>query len=180
LDTVVDARTESVSWLRRVARWRVPLGFVCSAVVLWLARPTVASLLLGFSVAVLGEAFRVWAAGHLEKSREVTSSGPYRLTRHPLYLGSTVMALGIAIAARHVGVWVIAVVYVVVMIGSAIRSEETFLRGRFGGDYDAYRAGALRDDTRRFSLARAMRNREWRAMVGVGVGFALLGLKLLI
>jgi protein-S-isoprenylcysteine O-methyltransferase Ste14 len=166
--------------VRRLARWRVPLGFVCSAAVLWLARPTVESLVLGGGVAALGEAFRVWAAGHLEKSREVTSSGPYRLTRHPLYLGSTVMALGIAIAARHRAVWAIAVLYVVVMVGSAIRSEEAFLRGRFGGDYDAYRAGTLRDDGRRFSMGRALRNREWRAMLGLGIGFGLLAAKLLL
>ena len=168
-----------MGWLQRLARWRVPLGFACSFVVLWLARPTAASLALGGLVASLGEAFRVWAAGHLEKSREVTSSGPYRITRHPLYLGSTVMALGIAIAGRHPAVWVIAALYVVIMIGSAIRSEEAFLRGRFGGDYDAYRSGSLRNEARRFSLERAMRNREWRAMVGVGLGFALLALKLL-
>ena len=38
-----------------------------------------------------GEALRIWAAGHLEKGREVTASGPYRWTRHPLYLGSTII-----------------------------------------------------------------------------------------
>jgi hypothetical protein len=33
----------------------------------------------GLFVALAGEAsLRIWAAGHLEKSREVTRSGPYR------------------------------------------------------------------------------------------------------
>jgi protein-S-isoprenylcysteine O-methyltransferase Ste14 len=157
----------------------VPLGFVCSGFVLWLARPTVASLAWGSAIAVVGEAVRVWAAGHLEKSREVTTSGPYRLSRHPLYVGSTVMAAGIAVAARHPAVWLIVVAYVALMIGSAIRSEEAFLRARFGGDYDAYRTGRLRNEARRFSLERAMRNREWRSVVGVGLGFLLLWAKLL-
>jgi protein-S-isoprenylcysteine O-methyltransferase Ste14 len=155
----------------------VPLGFLCSFVALWLAQPTTGSLAWGGGIAALGEAIRVWAAGHLEKSREVTSSGPYRFTRHPLYLGSTVMAVGIAIAAQHVAVWVLVAAYVFVMIGSAIRSEEAFLRSRFGGDYDAYAAGQLKDEARAFSLERALRNREWRAVVGVGIGFALLGAK---
>lgn len=166
----------SVEW-RRLARWRVPLGFVCSFAALWLARPTIASLAWGGGIALVGEAIRVWAAGHLEKSREVTSSGPYRFTRHPLYLGSTLMALGIAVASRHVAVWVLVAAYVIVMIGSAIRSEEAFLRSRFGGAYDAYAAGQMKAEARSFSFERALRNREWRAVVGVGIGFALLAAK---
>ena len=168
-----------MSGLKRLARWRVPLGFLCSFAALWLARPTLESLALGGAVAAAGEAIRVWAAGHLEKSREVTSSGPYRFTRHPLYLGSTVMAVGVAIAAQHVAVWVLVAAYVFVMIGSAIRTEETFLRSRFGGDYDAYAAGQLKNEARAFSVERALRNREWRAVVGVGIGFALLGAKVM-
>lgn len=162
---------------RRLSRWRVPLGFVGGAVVLWLARPDLASLAWGGALAVAGEAVRVWAAGHLEKSREVTRSGPYRFTRHPLYLGSTIMAAGVAVAARSVAVAAIVAAYVVVMIGSAIRSEENFLRRRFGSTYDDYRAGRLGHEPRSFSLERAMRNREWRAALGVLAAFALLALK---
>ena len=51
------------------------------------------------SVALAGEALRIWAAGHLNKSREVTSSGPYRWFAHPLYVGSSVMGVGLAIAS---------------------------------------------------------------------------------
>lgn len=166
------------SVVRRLARWRVPLGFAGGLAALWLARPDATSLAWGAAIAASGEAIRVWAAGHLEKSREVTRSGPYRFTRHPLYLGSTVMAAGIAVAARSAAVWGIAIVYVVVMIGSAIRSEEAFLRRRFGDTYDDYRAGRLGHEPRPFSLARAMRNREWRAVVGLGVAFALLALRM--
>ena len=72
---------------RRLARLRVPLGFVIGTLVLWLARPTWSLLAFGTVLAVAGESVRVWAAGHLEKSREVTRSGPYRWFRHPLYVG---------------------------------------------------------------------------------------------
>ena len=75
--------------MARLARLRVALGFVCGALVLWLAQPTAGSLLAGGAVAVVGEALRIWAAGHLNKSREVTSSGPYRWFAHPLYVGSS-------------------------------------------------------------------------------------------
>src|SRR5687768_13636173 len=67
-----------------LARRRVSLGFVAAIIALVLAQPTWASWRLGLLVALAGEAVRVWAAGHLEKSREVTRSGPYRWMRHPL------------------------------------------------------------------------------------------------
>jgi len=84
-----------LSWL---ARRRVALGLLAVVVTLRLAQPTWTTWRLGLLIAVVGELVRVWAAGHLEKSREVTRSGPYRWTRHPLYVGSTIIALGIIIA----------------------------------------------------------------------------------
>ncbi|MGE5361373.1 MAG: hypothetical protein ACM3NQ_20340, partial [Bacteroidales bacterium] len=70
---------------RRLARLRVPLGFAFGVFVFLLARPTPTTLAWGLGVSAIGEAIRLWAAGHVEKGREVTSSGPYRWTRHPLY-----------------------------------------------------------------------------------------------
>ncbi len=59
--------------LRRIVRLRVPLGFVFGVAAVWLSRPTWNSLAFGTTIAVIGEAVRVWAAGHLEKGREVTA-----------------------------------------------------------------------------------------------------------
>ncbi len=161
----------------RLARVRVPIGFAASVAALVLARPTWRSILAGLSLAVVGEAVRVWAAGHLEKGREVTSSGPYRFTGHPLYLGSTLLGAGFAVASNSVIVLVMAVVYLGLTLGAAIRSEEAGLRAKFGGEYEAYRAGRAGASNRSFSLARAMRNREHRAVVGVAGVMILLALK---
>src|SRR5216683_430178 len=90
---------------------RVPLGFACAVLVLWLAEPTGSSLLLGGLIAGVGEALRIWAAGHLNKSREVTSSGPYRWLAHPLYIGSSIIGAGLAVASDSVVVTVIVAVY---------------------------------------------------------------------
>jgi protein-S-isoprenylcysteine O-methyltransferase Ste14 len=166
--------SSSAAWLRRLARARVPLGFVCGAIVLWLAEPSWASMRVGLPIACLGEALRLWAAGHLEKSREVTQSGPYRWLRHPLYAGSTVMGVGLAIAAGSVPVAALIAVYLFVTIQAAVRTEEAFLRARFGGDYDAYREGRGPVAERRFSLARALRNKEYRALAGMLVASLLL------
>lgn len=162
----------------RLARWRVPVGFVCGLAVLWLARPTLSSIVLGGVIALVGEAIRVWAAGHLEKGREVTCSGPYRWTGHPLYVGTTVMGIGLAVAARSLPVSILVALYLGTMIPLAVRSEEATLRARFGERYDQYRRGVVVDRERPFSWARAMGNREYRALVGFVAVMALLLLKL--
>jgi len=118
----------------------VPLGYLLAIVAFWLAAPTPLSLAIGATVGAIGEAFRIWAAGHLEKGREVTSSGPYALTRHPLYVGSSIMGAGLAIGAHSAVVAVMVGLYLAVTITAAIRSEEAHLTDKFGGDYPAYRA----------------------------------------
>ncbi len=164
-----------VQW---IARRRVALGFVCGAIAAWLARPTQTSMTIGFVVAAIGEGLRIWAAGHLEKGREVTMTGPYRFMRHPLYLGSTIMGIGLAIAAHSVIVALLVLGYLGITLGAAISREEAHLTEKFGGAYPAYRNGIARAEVRRFSLRRAARNREYRALVGLFVAFALLALRL--
>lgn len=166
-----------MSLTRRLARLRVPLGFLCGAIVIWLARPTRTSLIIGVSIAVVGELLRIWAAGHLEKSREVTQSGPYRWFRHPLYVGSAIIGLGLAIAAVHPFVAVLIGVYFAGTTGAAVRTENAFLRTRFGDDYERWRVGESVEVTRRFSLERALRNREHRSVAGLIVATCLLILK---
>jgi protein-S-isoprenylcysteine O-methyltransferase Ste14 len=174
-----------------LAKKRVPLGFVTTIAALVLAQPTWTTWRVGLLVAIGGEAIRIWAAGHLEKGREVTSSGPYRWTGHPLYVGSSILALGVVIAARSVPLAILAAVYMATTITAAIRTEEAFLRQTFGDAFERYqqsrglgavapRAEAARPTSRQFSLERVMRNREYRAVAGLAVGFALLALKVVL
>lgn len=161
--------------LRRLARLRVPLGFGAFAVAFWLASPTPLSLLSGAGVALIGQALRVWAAGHIEKGREVTRSGPYRLMRHPLYVGSAIMALGFALAAASAASALLVVGYFLVTYVAAVRTEEATLDARFDGEYSAYREGRAAEVPRPFSAKRAFgMNREYRAVAGLGAVFLLL------
>jgi protein-S-isoprenylcysteine O-methyltransferase Ste14 len=162
-----------------LARRRVALGFAAGVATLILARPSWSTWRIGFAIALVGEAIRVWAAGHLEKSREVTRSGPYRWTSHPLYLGSSIVALGAVVASRNLIVAVFVLVYMAVTIASAIAIEERFLRARFGTMYDDYKRGATSVE-RAFSLERAVRNREYRALAGLVLGFGVLALKIVL
>jgi protein-S-isoprenylcysteine O-methyltransferase Ste14 len=152
--------------LKKIARLRVPLGFVFGILVIVLATPTLQSLAIGGAIALLGEAIRVWAAGHLEKGREVTSSGPYAITRHPLYLGSTLIGIGLAVACADPVIAAIVILYLGLTLTAAIRTEEAHLTAKFGAAYPAYRSGKM-SVSRSFSVERALRNREYRAMVGV-------------
>jgi protein-S-isoprenylcysteine O-methyltransferase Ste14 len=175
------------AWLAgALARRRVALGFVCGALVFWLAKPTGTMLVAGTSIAIVGECLRLWASGHLNKAREVTVSGPYRWFAHPLYVGSSVMGAGLAVASNSVAVAGVIAMYFAVTITAAIKNEEAFLRRSFGDRYDRYRRGrpnrapvvaADEDADRQFSLAQAMANREHRALVGFAVAVLLLVLK---
>ena len=150
-----------------VARRRVTLGFVLGAVALFLARPTWPSLAVGVPIAVAGEALRFWAAGHLETGREVTVSGPYRWTRHPIYLGSSLMGLGLAVASASLVVILLVLGYLSFTLTVAAFAEERHLETRFGEAYQRYRAGDLKPVSRRFSASRAWRNGEHRTVAGL-------------
>ena len=160
-----------------LARRRVALGFVAGLIAVLTAQPTWTSWTFGLAVACAGEAIRVWAAGHLEKGREVTTSGPYQFMRHPLYVGSSVMALGVVMAARSIPLAVMTTIYMVATIGAAMSAEEAHLRQKFGAAYDRYARAEGMNVRRRFSLERAIRNREYRAASGLLAGFLILALK---
>jgi protein-S-isoprenylcysteine O-methyltransferase Ste14 len=178
-----DTRAYAIAAIAALARLRVALGWVFGALVIVLAHPTSGTIAIGMSIAASGEALRVWAAGHLNKAREVTSSGPYRWMSHPLYVGSSIMGVGLAIACANVAVAVLIAVYLALTMTAAIKSEEAYLRRAFGEQYDLYKQGvaAKRASTsaaaRRFSLRQAIANREHRAIVGLLIAMLLLALK---
>jgi hypothetical protein len=58
-------------------------------------------------VLIPGLVLRGLASGHVQKDKQLTTSGPYAYTRNPLYLGSLMLAAGFAIAARSW--WIVAI-----------------------------------------------------------------------
>ncbi len=125
------------SWSRIARRIRVPLGFVFAVLYVWLARPTVISIIMGGVVAALGVLIRALASGHVKKNAELTMTGPYAYSRNPLYVGSIVIGIGFGVAA--LSWWIalgLAVLFLAIYI-PVIRSEEAFLRSKFPG-FDEY------------------------------------------
>ncbi len=152
----------------------MPLGFVLAAVYLWLARPEWWSIAAGTAIALAGVGIRAAASGHVKKNEELTTTGPYAYTRNPLYLGSIVIAVGFALAARSVWIGAVLVVMFLGIYLPVIRSEEAFLRGKFA-DFDAYCARVPRllprltpapSEGGAFSRELYLRHREYNALVG--------------
>ena len=161
----------------------MPVGWVTGALVLFLARPSTPSLVVGMSLAAVGESLRIWASGHLEKTLMLATGGPYAHTRNPLYLGSVLMALGMAAAAASPWVLAVAASYLLAFYPVVIRKEEVLLREKFGPDYAEWAAsvppflprltpGGPRAS--RFEWRRVRRNREWRAVLALPPVAALL------
>jgi protein-S-isoprenylcysteine O-methyltransferase Ste14 len=171
----------------RVARLRVPGGFVLVAAFLWLARPTWTSLIIGLMVALCGLALRAWAAGHLEKNQQLADGGPYSFTRNPLYIGTLIVALGFVIASRR---WELAVLSIVVFVGiylPVVELEEQHLRTLFPL-YEEYARRVPRlipaliapaPSKRRFRWSIYRRNEEYQALIGFLIGVAVLVWKII-
>src|SRR5436309_1385352 len=117
----------------RVAKLRVTFGFVMVAAFVWFSAPTAASIAIGVPVAFAGLALRAWAAGHLEKNRDLAQSGPYAHVRNPLYLGTLTVAAGFAIASRR---WELGILFAAVFLLvylPVVELEEQHLRELFPG-----------------------------------------------
>lgn len=174
---------------RRIQRWRVPLGFMFAGLFVLLARPQPNTLIIGAVVSLVGLAIRAWAAGHIRKNVELTSSGPYAFTRNPLYLGSFVLGLGFTIAA---GRWVLGALFAALFLGiylPVMRVEASNLARQFGDSYRNY-AGEVPlffprltsycgsgTESARFDSQLYLKYREYRASLGFVVAWVVLAIK---
>jgi protein-S-isoprenylcysteine O-methyltransferase Ste14 len=177
---------------RLLFRWRGAIGVLAFGFVFWLARPTPAACLFGVPSLLVGLAVRFWASGYIgiegrageigAKQRIV--SGPYRLLRHPLYIGNSLLVTGMLVALRP-AVWVAGVVLVgfVVEYALIVAAEEKDLLGRRSQMSDVRsemsevrygEGGEATSEVREargigFSLSRA--TCEWRTWVVTGVAW---------
>jgi protein-S-isoprenylcysteine O-methyltransferase Ste14 len=165
-------------------RLRAPSGFVLAAAFVWLSSPTIGSLLWGAPVAVAGLLLRAWAAGHLAKNQSLATGGPYAFTRNPLYLGTLLVAAGLAIASREPALAALFTLAFALVYLPAIELEEQHLRKLFP-EYEEYarkvpRLGVTltpQPVTQRFSFALYLKNEEYKAAAGFLLAVWLLAWK---
>jgi protein-S-isoprenylcysteine O-methyltransferase Ste14 len=79
------------------------------------------------------------ALGAMKNTSRLVTSGPFRMTRNPIYLGYTVAALGLALAANNLWTAGLAVCAAIATHLWVIRREEQFLQARFGYEFERYR-----------------------------------------
>ena len=174
-------------WSRVARRIRVPLGFAFAILYFWLARPTWRFLALGAVVVVPGLLIRALASGHVRKNEALATSGPYAYTRNPLYLGSILIGIGFALAARSWWIGAALLVMFVAIYVPVIRDEESFLRATFP-EFDEYSQRVPRmiprvtrapsGDDGCFSMELYLKHREWNALLGSVGMFVVLIAKL--
>ena len=91
-------------------------------------------LLAGGMFRRAGTSVRPW-----EASSTLVTEGPYRKTRNPMYVGMTLIYIGLAIALHSIIALVLMIVVGIVMQTHVVAREERYLESRFGDDYRAYR-----------------------------------------
>jgi len=174
------------SWSKIARRIRVPLGFAFAVLYMWLARPSGHSIALGAAIAIPGLLVRALASGHVEKNEQLATGGPYAHTRNPLYLGSLILALGFAIAARNWGIAAGMVVMFLAIYLPVIRGEEVYLREHFP-EFEDYarqvprllpRLTSFPGGHGAFSWALYLKHREYNALAGAAAILGALAAKL--
>ncbi len=129
---------------KQLARLRLAAVYAGVLALLALARPRPIDVSVGIAIMVIGEAIRVWAAGHLRKTVQLITSGPYRYTRNPLYLGRLLIFTGVGVMA-HLPYGLNAAVLAIgwaIFFGYYLRRKERVeparLRQLHGDRYEAY------------------------------------------
>jgi protein-S-isoprenylcysteine O-methyltransferase Ste14 len=171
-----------------VARLRVPSGFLIVIVFGWFSRPTAESMAIGMPVSLVGLALRAWAAGCLAKNQQLATGGPYAYTRNPLYIGTLLVAAGLAIASRSPGLAALFVVVFLLVYLPVIQNEEQHLRKIFP-EYAGYaeRVPALflrfsssaEKNLNPFRAELYLKNQEYQAGLGFLAGMLFLLWKML-
>jgi len=138
----------------------------------------------GIALALFGECIQLWASAHLRKNVDVVMSGPYALTRNPMYVGRFFVGLGFMLLTWR---WFLIAPYIVgfgLYAQARVLGEEAHLRSLFEERYSDYCAATRRwfpwPPRRRFSDERwswqcVLRNHQLRVTAAVVIILALIG-----
>lgn len=141
---------EQNDFRRLVFKYRsyTPIPFLIVMVIF--AEPTVASLLVGSAVVLLGESIRFWGVSIAGSETRTTgtvggtyliTSGPFAYVRNPLYVGNMLLYAGIGVMSMAGYPWLLigAVFWFYLQYYLIVTREEEYLVGQFGDDYAHYR-----------------------------------------
>ncbi|HEX5472768.1 MAG TPA: isoprenylcysteine carboxylmethyltransferase family protein [Lacipirellulaceae bacterium] len=137
---------------------------------------------VGLVFIALGTCVRSWAAGILTKNSDLSITGPYAITRNPLYLGSFLLMIGFC---TLIGTWhdfAIMLILAVLLYWPKIKNEEMHLRQKFGTRWDDYvqstprllpRFLSLKNTRSEWSVAQWKRNGEHVTVLAIIGGLVM-------
>jgi protein-S-isoprenylcysteine O-methyltransferase Ste14 len=173
--------------INRVTVKTVPV-YLAIAIMVWWASPRLSWFIPGLVLVLAGEALRVWAAGHLRKTKEVTTTGPYAYVKNPLYLGTFLLLTGFCLMAANL--WLLAVglaIFIFYYAPFKKKREGQRLFERFGPAWAEYDAAVPdyvprltpypKRGTARWSRDHFYENSEHGSLLAVVVGVLVLSLR---
>lgn len=177
----------SSRFTRFLQRYRVFSGFLFAFIYLFFSAPSVVTLAAGFGIAAFGILIRAWACGHIRKTRELDTSGPYAFTRNPLYFGTLIITIGFGVAS---GVWwlvLLSLLFFSSIYFPVINVEAEELENVIGDEYREYaeavplflpRLTPWKKSERRFDFPLYLKHGEYLAATGSVLAAAVLAAKI--
>jgi len=111
---------------------RQAVGILLVAVYAVWSAPAEALFWPGAVIAVIGILVRLYASGFVMKNKELATTGPYSLVRHPLYTGNILMLAGFCLANGQIWPWAVGAFFLYFWYPPAITYEDKKLHGIFG------------------------------------------------
>jgi len=109
---------------------------------------------IGFAITCMGFLCGLFAFVEFRKANttldphgavaRVVSSGIYRFSRNPIYLGFLLIVIGLPLYCGSYWGLILAPFFILTMNGLVIEREEAYLEKKFGGTYTAYRSRVRR------------------------------------
>lgn len=125
-----------------------PIPFLL--IMFFYANPNIWSILIGLSIALIGEAIRIWGVSWAGSETRTTGgvggsflviSGPFAYVRNPLYVGNILMytGLGIMSFALFPYLQILGLMFFYIQYKIIVKEEELYLEKTYGKDYENYR-----------------------------------------
>jgi protein-S-isoprenylcysteine O-methyltransferase Ste14 len=124
--------------------WSLPLPFVFPSMLVW----------IGYALTIIGLGLPLSAAGRIMQAHttldphgsvtEIVTSGPYRFSRNPIYLGFVSFLVGITFIFRTYWGLILSPLLIILLYRLVIQYEEAYLEKKFGETYRNYKSRVRR------------------------------------
>lgn len=115
------------------------------------------SMLQGYLVVLAGMAIRIWANGYVGDKKvnrtqkdkgqapigKLVTAGPYAFVRHPLYLGTLLIAFGLSITAANIWLGIVIFAVLAAVYQKKMNEEDALLAGECA-EFEDYRSAVHR------------------------------------